>query len=291
MKCAMKWEYRRLNRVEREIFMARIADAVLNVLEQCRVEGNILFLPSKLDRKDYLTVNKVLESLGGKWNRKAKGHIFPEEFNLAEMLNAALVTGEFCDSQKEYQFYPTPREVALQMCEMTELSEFSRVLEPSCGDGRLADVIAEHHPASLLGVELNPKMCQKTADKPYRVIEGDFLKLGRADLGSFDRIVMNPPFSKKQEIDHISHAYDLLEDGGILVSVASEGVFFREDRKTAEFRSFLKEHKAVDFRLREGAFRESGTAVPTRLIKIRKEDGNAELWNRLKQLVQDLLPD
>ena len=48
----------------------KINNTVLDVLGNCRVEENVLFLPANLDRKVYTDVNKVLEALGGKWNRK-----------------------------------------------------------------------------------------------------------------------------------------------------------------------------------------------------------------------------
>lgn len=84
------------------------------------------------------------------------------------------------------------------------------------------------------------------------------------------RIVMNPPFTRFQDIDHIRHAYDLLDEGGILVSVASESPFFRSEKKAVEFRAFLDEARAEVIRLETGAFHESGTEIPVRLVKIRK---------------------
>jgi 16S rRNA G1207 methylase RsmC len=41
--------------------------------------------------------------------------------------------------------------------------------------------------------------------KPYDVVYGDFLEYG-GQGGNFDRIIMNPPFSKQQDIKHIMHA-------------------------------------------------------------------------------------
>ena len=49
----------------------------LEVLKQCRVEGNNAFLPDiQLDRKLYVKVAKRLDLIGGKWNRKIKGFVF-----------------------------------------------------------------------------------------------------------------------------------------------------------------------------------------------------------------------
>lgn len=93
--------------------MAKIPENVLNVLGECRADGNLLYLPSvQLDRKTYTEVNKVLENMGGKWNRKAKAHVFAEDDDVAEMLENVLLTQEVKDLKREYQFFPTPRAVA-----------------------------------------------------------------------------------------------------------------------------------------------------------------------------------
>ena len=112
--------------------MAKIPENVLNVLGECRADGNLLYLPSvQLDRKTYTEVNKVLENMGGKWNRKAKAHVFAEDDDVAEMLENVLLTQEVKDLKREYQFFPTPRAFAERMCEMAEIDIASEVLEPS----------------------------------------------------------------------------------------------------------------------------------------------------------------
>lgn len=50
--------------------------AVERVIDNADIEGNKLFLPDTLDRKLYQAVNAALEDAGGRWNRKAKAHIF-----------------------------------------------------------------------------------------------------------------------------------------------------------------------------------------------------------------------
>ena len=252
--------------------MAKIPENVLDILSQCRVEGETLFLPDvQLDRKTYTAVNKVLENMGGKWNRKARGHVFQSGDNPAEMLEAVLFTQEVRDLKKEYQFFPTPRPVAEMMCDLAEISPESDVLEPSCGDGQLADVIWERGPGSMTCVELNRNMEKHLKDKPYEVNYLDFMNLTKEKIGHVDRIVMNPPFTRLQDTDHIRHAYDLLDAGGVLVSVVCESPFFRSDRKAVEFRDFLDEVGAEVIHLEAGVFHESGTEVKTRLVKIRKK--------------------
>lgn len=246
----------------------KINNTVLDILGNCAVEGNILYLPdTKLDRADYTAVNKVLEALGGKWNKKAKGHVFdhcPED-----ELEAVILTGELTDQKKEYQFFPTPVNIAEQMCDLAYIDSTTTVLEPSCGKGNIADTAWRRGPAKLLGIELNKDMDRYLADKPYETLTGvDFLKY---EGETWDRIIMNPPFSRQQDIDHVLKAYEVLAPGGILVSVMSTSPLFRTNKKSEAFRAFLDEVEADVIELPEGAFKESGTMVRTCIVKIEKE--------------------
>lgn len=274
-KSINNWPRSSLERGQRKIRrmkqMAKIPENVLNVLGECRADGNLLYLPSvQLDRKTYTEVNKVLENMGGKWNRKAKAHVFAEDDDVAEMLENVLLTQEVKDLKREYQFFPTPRAVAERMCEMAEIDSASEVLEPSCGNGQLADVIWEHLPAGMCCIELNTDMKRYLSEKPYGVNYRDFLDVTKKEIGTINRVVMNPPFTRHQDIDHVRHAYDLLDAGGVLVAIMCESTFFRSDKKSVEFRDFLDSVYAQTIKLEPGAFRESGTDVVTRIVKIRK---------------------
>ena len=251
----------------------KVSDVVLDILIECRVEGNIVYLPDRqLDRQTYLAVNKALECMGGKWNRKEKGHVFPHG-NPAEMLESLILTGDVVDLKKEFQFFPTPRPIAEQMCKLAELDADSTVLEPSCGRGDLADVIYEAGVKKLACIELNRDMEPYLRDKPYHVLLGiDFLDYAFEHYRHqyWNRIIMNPPFSKQQDINHIVTAYSILKPGGILVSVVSESAFFRSNRRAETFREFLDVTNALNICLDADAFKESGTAVRSRLIRIQK---------------------
>lgn len=92
---------------------------------------------------------------------------------------------------------------------------------------------------------------------------------------SFDRIVMNPPFSKRQDTEHVRRAYDLLNPGGKLVAIVSEGSFFGKDKKASEFRDWLEEVGGTSEKLAEGSFNDPSlpvtTGVNTRMVVIEKE--------------------
>ena len=253
----------------------KIPNEILDILAECRIDGNILYLPARqLERDTYEKVNKCLTNIGGKWNRKAKGHVF--DYGPAEALENLIFTGETEDWKKTFQFFPTPCDVAAFLCNLAEIDCDSCVLEPSIGRGDLADVIWECGPKELLGVELNSEMDRYLLEKPYTSYSGvDFLAFAQEVLdgkitGGWNRVVMNPPFSRQQDIDHIYKAYEVLSNGGILVSVMSISPFFRTNEKSNAFRNWLDMLGAQVFKLDEGMFKTSGTAVRTNVIKIRK---------------------
>lgn len=244
-----------------------IKRSILDIIASCEIHDNILLLPPvQLNRTDYLAVNKVLEALGGKWNRKAGGHTF--DYDPSEKIEDIILTGEYTDAKKDYQFFPTPPKLAEYLCDLTEIDETTTVLEPSCGKGNIADAAWKRNPARLLGIELNDDLKPLLVDKPYEVLIGqDFLSYSEE---TWDRIVMNPPFSKSQDRTHILKAYERLTPGGILVSVASSSILWRTDNRSEVFRDFLSGVHATIEELDEGAFKESGTMVRTCIVKIRK---------------------
>ena len=57
---------------------------------------------------------------------------------------------------------------------------------------------------------------------PLKVVCADFLECN-GNLGKFDRIIMNPPFSDAADIKHIKHAIAFLKPGGRLVALCANG--------------------------------------------------------------------
>lgn len=246
----------------------KIDDTVRDILAECRVEGNILYLPDRqLERTVYTSVNKVLTAIGGTWERKVKGHVFEDSPEAA--LEEIVLSGEYTDSKKEFQFFETPEAMAVQLCDKAEITSDSHVLEPSVGKGRIADEILKRKPKGMLCVEKNTEMQKYLSDKLYLVLYEDFLDMPEEMFVS-DRIVMNPPFHKQQDIDHVCKAFQVLAPGGILVAVMSIAHTFRTNKKSVEFREFLEKNHAEVEILPKEAFKESGTLVQTCVVKIRK---------------------
>jgi 16S rRNA G1207 methylase RsmC len=78
--------------------------------------------------------------------------------------------------------------------------------------------------------------------------------------------MMNPPFEKKQDAQHVLKAYKCLKEGGVLVAIMSAGVTFREDSEYRQVRELATEI----INLPETAFKESGTMVNAVMVKIER---------------------
>ena len=245
----------------------KIAKDVLDIIDEGKVEKNLFFLPDKqLSRDLYIRVNKVLETIGGKWNRKSRAHVFNED--PTELINNVIVTGEYTDEKKEYQFFETPSEMVERMIQFADIIEGQKILEPSAGRGAIAYALTGNgtHPnINVHCIELNPVMARELCDT-FETINADFLTV--KPNNTYDAVIMNPPFSNQQDIDHVLHAFDFLTDDGVLISVVSEGPFFRMNKKSIQFRKWLEDNNAEIYNNDPGAF--SDTMVKTRIIVIRK---------------------
>ena len=170
-------------------------------------------------------------------------------------------------------FFPTTVAVTEEMLAAADIRPGMGVLEPSAGMGHIADRIREKGVEPVVA-ELEPQKRELLEAKGYEVIGKDFMK-DIPEGESFDRIVMNPPFSKRQDTEHVRRAYDLLNPGGKLVAIVSEGSFFGKDKKASEFRDWLEEVGGTSEKLAEGSFNDPSlpvtTGVNTRMVVIEKE--------------------
>lgn len=238
----------------------KIESDVLTVLSVAQAEGNNVVLTGQLDRQLYERTNKVLEAAGGKWNRKAKAHIFDGE--AAARLDQIILSGSVDVPKDEFNFFPTPPQVVARLLELADVRYGMRVLEPSAGQGAIASACAS------LGARVD---CFELMEANHRILNGDD-RLEAVVLGDFlaqsvdpvyDRVVMNPPFLKQSDIKHVTHALSFLRPGGLLVAVMSAGVTFRNDSRTAAFRDLVTQRGGRIEKLPENSFKSSGTGVNT----------------------------
>lgn len=243
----------------------KIPDDVLGVLSRSRVDGHNLYLPGALPRTLYVQTDKVIKALGGAWKKRGTPgvdpHVFPDP--VAERLDNLLLTGEYAPPRLN-GYVPTPRAPGERLIGYADLEDGMLVLEPSAGEGHLADLIMELHPhTELFCCEIDPGRREKLIAKGHRVIAEDCLSLRGM---KFDAVVMNPPFERQQDIVHVTHCFTELTaiSGGRLAAIMSAGVLFRQDRRTVEFRSdILDQFGSIEEELPHGAFKLSGTDVRT----------------------------
>ena len=175
--------------------MTQIKDDVLTVLSTLNIDGNNVTINGQLDRKLYLAVNKVLERIGGKWNRKAKAHVF--DGDPTDRLNNVIECGEL-DPKIKTGYFPTPAKIVDKMIELANLERGQTILEPSAGQGHIADRICTKigiHPEDIEICEILPENVHILEEKGY-VVQREFFK-HVDDCGGdvkYDRILMNPPF-------------------------------------------------------------------------------------------------
>ena len=170
---------------------------------------------------------------------------------------------------RDLQFYPTPQKVIDGIVrdlrdrwrgDLTGL----RVLEPSCGDGRIMDALRGAG-ARVFGVEVDAGRVVEAKNRGHLVLRRNFLEVEPGVAGGlwsdFDLVVMNPPFYGRHYAKHVRHALRFLKPGGKLVAILPA---------TARYDHCLLDDLRPDWEdLPVGAFAESGTNVCTTVATIR----------------------
>lgn len=246
---------------------------ILQIIRSLSITGNEIRIGQQLDPKTYKKINQILEEMGGKWNRGRKAHLFQSD---PTTLFTDLINTRSIAMARDNGYFPTPRDLALRVVDLAEIHPGMRVLEPSAGRGALVDAIFEREPrANVTCVEI---LMKNQSALVARYIEDDRVTLILHDFldcefnAPVDRVVMNPPFENKADIDHVTHAWRFVKPGGRLVSIMSASILSNMDHKTVDFRTrwldrfrFHVETNPPD------AFKESGTLVRTVTVVMEKE--------------------
>lgn len=151
----------------------------------------------------------VIERLGGVLESKG---VWEFGYAVMPVIKELSRTGRLPE-QKSHQFYPTPRELAEIAVGIAQIEPLHVCLEPSAGQGGLADLMPKE---STTCVEFSMLHCKILEAKGFKTVCNDFLAWS---YGRYDRIVMNPPFSEGRAIAHVKHAATLLAATGILVAI------------------------------------------------------------------------
>jgi len=161
---------------------------------------------------------------------------------------------------KCYGFFPTPAAVVEQLIQNADLEEGMKILEPSAGQGNILEFLKEYDVTVGELYRGNKEILEK---KGYPVLFDDFM--------DYEGIIMNPPFAKQEDIDHVNHAYKMLKKGGRLISIMANSIQFRDNKKTKKLRGLI-ENKGYFVELPEDSFKESGTGVRTVIVVIDKDE-------------------
>ncbi|WP_410874774.1 hypothetical protein [Nocardia sp. A7] len=250
------------------------------ILAESRVEGNNLFLPQQLSTADYKRINRVIESMGGKWNRRAQAHVFPED--PSETVAGAVARGTTPNTDRKVlqAYFATPGPlarhlVAGQHSGIAALAPGAHVLEPSAGDGALVRaILATNQSVQITAVEPDRERAKAIAYDPrVTVVIASFEEFATTATTRYAGVVMNPPFALPGQatvwMDHLYTAWDLLDDGGQMLALAPSNYTHRTDRDHRAIREFITEHGAHEA-LPAGAFTTSGTEVDTVLLHARR---------------------
>ena len=169
-------------------------------------------------------------------------------------------------------FFPTPDKVIDKMFSMAKVFENETILEPSAGLGHIAEQIRLKYPNNSLDVvEFNYQLWEALTAKGFNAEHINFL----ATSHKYDVIFMNPPFENHQDIDHVRHAFKLLNPGGRLVAVMAGGRSNENSSqsKVKEFQEFVNSNGGYFDDNEEGSFKSAfnSTGVSTTTVYIEKK--------------------
>lgn len=251
--------------------------AILEFLKKGEIKNNIYYLPKlQLSKETYNEIKSLLNDVyflnwkGGKVQGFEAKHLIDIQRLMKDITNPQPIV----KPKKDWNFFSTNQKRANEMIQnltLLGLNENSRVLEPSGGEGVLCQAICNIvKPENLTIVEFFDRNASILSKKYPNVIEKDFLETTPEELGQFDFIVMNPPFSKNRDVKHVLHALTFLKENGY--SSVIVGSTATESEEFTQLASFAKEPN--DWNLTDipnGEFKEAGTAVGAKQIVISEQ--------------------
>ena len=119
--------------------------------------------------------------------------------------------------QQVPDFFPTPGEIVARMLQLATVQPHHRCLDPEGGAGDICLALRDLGVKHIDCFELNAGLVEALTLLGFPPLGRDFLTATPRPI--YERILMNPPFSKDVHIQHVRHAYDWLAPGGELVAV------------------------------------------------------------------------
>lgn len=166
------------------------------------------------DKHAKAEAERVLEAIGGVKMSQGGSVWFEFDYNYREALDEIVASGCIPD-QKSYQFYPTNEKLAQIAVELADIKPTDKCLEPSAGQGGIAQFMPKRQ---TLCVELSALHCQILEGKELTAINADFIEW-QPGTRTFQKVVMNPPFSEGRWQAHTEKAASMIYSGGRLVAI------------------------------------------------------------------------
>lgn len=146
----------------------------------------------------------------------------------------------------ELQFYPTPRWLADRAWNMFSDREFTRVLDPSAGEGALAQAAPRDYydrAPKVDVIEIDASKHPILREHGLRVVGLDFL--GFEGGHCYTHVVMNPPFAAGAK--HVLKAWDMLWEGEIVAILNAQTLRnpFSAERK--RLLQLVEDHGSVEY--------------------------------------------
>ena len=160
----------------------------------------------------------------------------------------------------DFEFYPTPSDVAGKLLSGVDWTNVKTILEPSAGKGDLL-TYAKHVKTGFkdhwgyqtrIGdkaldidcIEIDENLRYLLKGKGYRIVHDDFLTFRTRK--QYDLILMNPPFSTGEY--HLLHAIELVQNGGQIACILNAETLRNPYSKSRL--TLLKELKRVGAEIR-----------------------------------------
>lgn len=170
-------------------------------------------------------------------------------------------------------YFPTPAELVAKMLRLAYLPDGALVLEPSAGSGAIADAVREAG-HTVHCVERHSSLAEVLRLKGHHVTHDDFTEID-PEAPVYDAVVMNPPFERGQDVEHVMHAWRFVKPGGAVIAIMGAGVRYRGQRPYSTFRDWMdgEELTGADvIDIPAGAFKESGTGVASVMVCLYKPE-------------------
>lgn len=212
-------------KVKEFALMARpLPFAVLDLLAEGRKRrggGNTVYLSAHSlaggNKVAWAEAARVLEAIGGVNDGRGT---FSFDYWPGDVLDEIVTSGCIPD-HKSHQFYPTPESLALKVIELANIDSEHECLEPSAGTGGLAKFMPKERTTCI---EISAMHETVLIAQGFKTVRCDFLAWSQQPQHkTFERVVMNPPFSEGRWRAHVEAASQMVRPGGRLVAILPSG--------------------------------------------------------------------